>query len=47
MKKISDEGVCFVVSLSEVKKYGLRPFEQLEKNPEAELLFPKNKRGEK
>lgn len=41
MRKISDEGVCFVVSLGEVKKYGLCPLEQLKKNPEAKLLFPK------
>ena len=41
MRKISDEGVCFVVSLSEVKKYGLCPFDQLKRNPEAKLLFPK------
>ena len=40
MRKISDEGVCFVVSLSEVKKYGLCPFDQLKRNLEAKLLFP-------
>ena len=39
MKKISDEPVCFVVSLEEVKKYGLSPLDQLKKNPEAKLLF--------
>ena len=41
MRKISDEPVCFVVSLGEVKKYGFCPFDQLKKNPEAKLLFPK------
>ena len=41
MKKISDDPVCFVVSLREVIKYGLSPSEQLKKNPEAKLLFPK------
>lgn len=41
MRKISNDSVCFVVSLKEVKKYGLSPLEQLKKNPEAELLFPK------
>lgn len=40
MKKISDEPVCFVVSVKEVKNYGLFPFEQLKRNPEAKLLFP-------
>ena len=41
MRKISDEPVCFVVSLSEVRKYGLCPFDQLKRNPEAKLLFQK------
>lgn len=41
MKKISDDPVCFVVSLNEIKKYGLCPLGQLRKNPEAKLLFPK------
>ena len=47
MKKISDEPVCFVVSLEEVVKYGLSPFDQLKKNPEAKLLFPKKVEGVK
>ena len=38
---MSDGPVCFVVSLKEVMKYGLCPVEQLKKNPEAKLLFPK------
>ena len=41
MKKICEDPVCFVVSLKEVVKYGVFPLEQLEKNPEAKLLFPK------
>ena len=41
MRKISDDPVRFVVSLMEVMKYGLCPLEQLKKNPEAKLLFPK------
>ncbi len=41
MKKLSDDPACFVVSLKEVMKYGLSPLEQLKKNPEAKLLFPK------
>ncbi len=40
MKRISDDPVCFVVSLEEVIKYGLSPLEQLKRNPEAKLLFP-------
>jgi len=40
MRKISDNPMCFVVSLKEVKKYGLSPLEQLKRNPEAKLLFP-------
>ena len=39
MEKISDEAVCFVASLKEVKKYGLSAAGQLRKNPEADLLF--------
>lgn len=41
MRKISDDPLCFVVSLKEIIKYGLSPFEQLKKNPEAKLLFSK------
>jgi len=41
VRKISDDPVRFVVSLMEVMKYGLCPLEQLKKNPEAKLLFPK------
>jgi len=41
MKKISDDPVRFVVSLEEVTKYGLSPLDQLKRNPEAKLLFPK------
>jgi len=41
VKKRSDKPVCFVVSLKEVKKYGLSPLGQLKKNPGAKLLFPK------
>ena len=41
MEKISDNPVCFVVSVKEVKKYGLSPLDQLKKNPEAKLLFRK------
>lgn len=40
MRKISDEPVRFVISLKEVKKYGLCPLGQLKRNPEAKLLFP-------
>ena len=40
MKKLSNDPVCFVVSLKEVKKYGLSPLEQLKRNLEAEQLFP-------
>ena len=40
MRKISDNRVCFVVSLKEVKKYGLCPLGQLKRNPEARVLFP-------
>ena len=41
MRKICNDPVRFVVSLKEVKKYGLSPLDQLKKNPEANLLFPK------
>ena len=41
MRKISDDPVRFVVSLMEVMKYGLSPLDQLKKNPEVNLLFPK------
>ena len=44
MKKISDGPVCFMVSLKEVKKYGLCPLGRLKRNPEAKLLFPEKKR---
>ena len=40
MKKICEDPVCFVVSLKEVIKYGLSPFDQFKRNPEAKLLFP-------
>ena len=41
MRKISDDPVCFLVSLKEIMKYGVSPLDQLKKNPEAKLLFPK------
>lgn len=41
MRKISDDPVCFTVSLKEAKKYGLSPLDQLKRNPEAKRLFPK------
>lgn len=44
MKKISDDPACFVVSLMEVRKYGLCPLEQVKKNREAKLLFPEKVR---
>ncbi len=47
MKKISDEAVRFVVSLREVKKYGLSPSDQLKRNLEAKLLFPEKLKGVK
>ncbi|GAG69308.1 unnamed protein product [marine sediment metagenome] len=37
----SIDPVRFVVSLREVKKYGLSPSDQLKRNLEAKLLFPK------
>jgi len=45
VKKISNDPVCFVVSLEEVKKYGLCPLGQLKRNPETKLLFPKKIKG--
>ena len=47
MKKISDEPVCFVARLEEVRKYGLSPLDQLKKNPEAKRLFPEKLKGVK
>jgi len=48
MRKISNNPVCFAVSLKEAKKYGLSPLNQLKRNPEAKLLFPKKlKEGKK
>ncbi len=41
MRKICNDPVRFVVSLKEVKKYGLSPLDQMKRNPEAKLLFPK------
>ena len=41
MKKKSDDPVCLLVSLKEVMKYGLCASNQLRKNPEAKVLFPK------
>jgi len=35
MKKLSDDPLCFSVSLKEVIKYGLFPLSQLRKNTEA------------
>jgi len=32
MKRISDDPVCFMVSLKKVKKYGLSPLDQLERS---------------
>ncbi len=45
MKKIRDGLGFFVVSLKEVKKYGLSAARQLRKNPEADLLF--SRKGKK
>ena len=39
MRKICNGPVCFVVSLEEVRKYGLSPLDQLKRNSEANLLF--------
>jgi len=47
VKKIRDDPGCFVVSLKEAKKYGLSLLDQLQRNPETKLLFPKSKRGGK
>jgi len=44
VRKISDGPVYFVVSLKEVKRYGLSPLGQLKKNPKAKLLFLKKLR---
>ncbi len=41
MKKIRDDPVCFVVNLKEVKKHGLSALDQLQRNSEAKLLFPR------
>ena len=41
MRKICNDPLGFVVSLKEVVKYGLCALDQLKKNPEANLLFPK------
>lgn len=41
MRRISNNPVRFIVSLKEVRKYGLSPLDQLKRNPEANLLFPK------
>ncbi len=43
MRRISNKPVRFVVSLKEVKKYGLCPLGQLKRNPEAKRLFPEKK----
>ena len=49
MKKLSDDPLCFAVSLKEAIKYVLSPLSQLRKNPEAKRLFKrKNKtKGDK
>lgn len=44
MKKLSDDPLCFAVSLEEAIKYGLSPLSQLRKNPEAKRLFKKKKK---
>jgi len=41
LRKILDQPISFSVTLEEVIKYGLCPLEQLKRNPEAKLLFPK------
>ena len=43
MKKLSDDPLCFSVSLKEAIKYGLSPLSQLKKNPEAKRLFKRKK----
>ena len=35
MKKISNDPVCFLVTLKEVRKHGLSPLNQLKRNLEA------------
>jgi len=45
VKKICGDPVRFMVSLKEVKKYGLSPLEQLKRNPEAKLLFSEKVKG--
>ena len=47
MRKISDDPGCLVVSLKEVKKYGLSPLDELKRNPEAKLLFSEKVKGVK
>ena len=37
---MSDGPVYFVARLEEVRKYGVSPLGQLDKNPESKLLFP-------
>ena len=44
MRRISNKPVRFVVRLKEVRKYGLCPPEQVKRNPEAKLLFPKKEK---
>ena len=38
MKKLSDDLLCFVVSVKEAIKYGLSPLSQLRENPEVNEL---------
>jgi hypothetical protein len=38
MKKLSDDPLCFSVSLKEVKEYGFSVLNQLKRNPEAIVL---------
>ena len=44
MKKLSDDPLCFSVSLKEAIKYGLSPHSQLSKYPEAKILFKRKKK---
>ncbi len=44
MRKIFDDPLRFVVSLMEVRKQGLSPLDQLQRNPEAKLLFPEKEK---
>lgn len=44
MKKLSDDSLCFLVSLIEAIKYGLSPLSQLSKYPEAKILFKRKKK---